>query len=270
LHLQPGVVRGGHFEFAVGSAGSSSLVFQTVLPALLRAPEPSTLLLEGGTHNPFAPPFEFLRDAFVPRVEEFGPSVGLTLERSGFYPAGGGRWRAEIAPGGKWHPRHWLKRGDRRGQALRAVVAGLSPSIAERECKVLLGALRWRETDAEVVELPAREGPGNVTLVTISHEQVTEVVSSFGERGVSAERVARAAAKQVRRYLSTDVAVGEHLADQLLLPMAMAGGGSMSTLSPSRHTLTNMAVIEAFLAVRFTLEKLGRDHFLIAVAPKEE
>lgn len=123
-------------------------------------------------------------------MEEFGPSVGLTLERSGFYPAGGGRWRAQIAPGGDWHSRHWLKRGDRHGQTLRAV-AGLSPSKAGRECKLLLGALRWRETNAEVVELPACEGPGNVTPVTISYEHVTEVVSSFGERGITTERVAR-------------------------------------------------------------------------------
>ncbi len=64
----PGPVKAGEYRFAVGSAGSGTLVFQTVLPALMLATGPSRLVIEGGTHNDAAPPFPFLERAFLPLV----------------------------------------------------------------------------------------------------------------------------------------------------------------------------------------------------------
>ena len=98
LTFVPGAVAAGEYEFSVGTAGSAALVLQAVLPALLTASQPSRLKLEGGTHNPFAPPFDFLAKTFLPIVNRMGPRVTAELERPGFYPAGGGEMRLTIEP----------------------------------------------------------------------------------------------------------------------------------------------------------------------------
>ena len=98
LSFEPGQVRGGDLRLAVGTAGSATLVLATVLPALLFAREPSRLTLEGGTHNPMAPPFDFLSRTFLPILRRMGASVDVRLEMYGFYPAGGGRFTVAIEP----------------------------------------------------------------------------------------------------------------------------------------------------------------------------
>jgi RNA 3'-terminal phosphate cyclase (ATP) len=98
LEFKPGPITPGNYRFAVGTAGSATLVLQTVLPALLTASGPSTVTLEGGTHNRLAPPFDFLARCFMPLVHRMGPSVELELKRPGFYPAGGGRFHARVEP----------------------------------------------------------------------------------------------------------------------------------------------------------------------------
>jgi len=90
LEFRPGPVTPGNYRFAVGTAGSATLVLQTVLPSLLTASGSSTLTLEGGTHNPLAPSFDFLAKCFMPLIHRMGPTVELELKRPGFFPAGGG------------------------------------------------------------------------------------------------------------------------------------------------------------------------------------
>ena len=88
LTFHPGKLRGGDFRFSVGTAGSACLVLQTVLPALLHAPDTARVTIEGGTHNPSEPPFDFLARAFAPQLRRMGARLDLSLERPGFYPAG--------------------------------------------------------------------------------------------------------------------------------------------------------------------------------------
>lgn len=247
LTFAPGSVVSGDYKFAVGTAGSTTLVLQTVLPALLVARGESKLILEGGTHNPFAPPFDFLERAFLPLVNQMGPRVTAELERPGFYPAGGGAMSVAIEPSAFLKRLDLPNRGEVRARLARAVVANLPISIAERELKTVAGKLSWpREwTRAESVE--GSRGPGNVVTIEIECERVTEVFTGFGERSLRAEAVAEKAVQQARRYLASEVAVAEYLADQLLIPMAMAGGGSFTTLPLSRHSTTNIQVIRRFL-----------------------
>ena len=104
LTFTPGRVTPGDYAFSVGSAGSTTLVLQTVLPALLIGSQPSTLTLEGGTHNPFAPPLDFLEKAFIPVINRMGPKIDVALERPGFAPRGGGRFIVTIEPALKLAP----------------------------------------------------------------------------------------------------------------------------------------------------------------------
>ncbi|HEX5244400.1 MAG TPA: RNA 3'-terminal phosphate cyclase [Tepidisphaeraceae bacterium] len=259
LTFSPGPVKAGQYTFTVGSAGSTTLVLQTVLPALMMAKESSSLTLEGGTHNPHAPPLDFLEKAFVPLVNRMGPTVHLNLERAGFYPAGGGRFFADIQPASKLAPLHLHARGPAKRNLAKAVVAALPGNIAKRELAQIEKKLGWTGEQLQIRQLPQEWGPGNILTLEIDSENVTEVFTSFGMKGVSAESVADQVFHEARRYLACDAPVGPHLADQLLLPIALAGGGSFVTYELTEHTRTNIQVIQRFLPVRFEVIEKERE-----------
>lgn len=247
LVFRPRTLRGGEFRFDVGSAGSATLVLQTVLPALAIAPEPSALRLSGGTHNPFAPPFEFLQRSFAPLIGRCGVGLRLELERPGFYPAGGGVLKASITPARAWSGFELLQRGRWVAGRAAAAVARLPESIARRELMTVARELGWGEDSLSLLVIEDSAGPGNALVVEMRFAQVTEIVTGFGMRGVRAETVAEQAAQEARRYLDSGAPVGPHLADQLMLPLALAGSGRFRTLPPTSHASTNAEVIRLFL-----------------------
>jgi RNA 3'-terminal phosphate cyclase (ATP) len=259
LEFCPGLVKPGEYTFATGSAGSTTLVLQTLLPALITANGQSTIKLEGGTHNPFAPPVDFLEHAFLPQLSRMGVEISISLDRVGFYPAGGGRFTAHIAPASKLRPLHLPSRGQTLRREARALVAALPGVIAKRELQRVEKMLGWAGDELQIRQLTDDRGPGNVLMLLYQCEQVTEVFTGFGARGVTAEAVAEAAIQETRRYLAAgDAAVGEHLADQLMIPLAMAGGGSFTTMPLSQHATTNIQTIQRFLDVKFTIEEASR------------
>jgi RNA 3'-terminal phosphate cyclase (ATP) len=268
LEFRPAAILPGQHAFAVGTAGSTTLVFQTVLPALITAGAPSRLSFEGGTHNPLAPPFDFLEKCFLPLVNRMGPRVSATLERHGFYPAGGGRFTVEIEPAERLEPLQLAERGEVRRRRARVLIADLPRDIAEREAREVAALTGWEASSVAIEEVKGSRGPGNVILLEIESEHLTEVIAGFGERGVRAEAVARRAVEEARRYLKAGVPAGEHLADQLLIPMALAGSGSFSTLPLSRHSTTQIEVIRRFLEVDIAVERLASDQALVKVGSR--
>jgi RNA 3'-terminal phosphate cyclase (ATP) len=266
LVFEPGVVKHGDYHFAVGTAGSATLVFQTVLPALLMAQGKSHVVFEGGTHNPMAPPFDFIGQTFLPLVQRMGATVSAELVSSGFYPAGGGRFDVQIEGGAKLRPLELTTRGDLQSVRIKAVVSKLSEKIAMRETQALASALADYPIEVETARIES-SGPGNVASVTIVWASLTETFTRFGEVGVRAEAVAQRLAGEVRGYLESDAPVGEHLADQLLIPLALAGGGSFRTTKPSSHTRTNADVIGMFLPIRIDFEQAERQ-WVLSVAPR--
>jgi RNA 3'-terminal phosphate cyclase (ATP) len=261
----PGKPVPGVYHFAVGTAGSATLVLQTILPALLTASAPSNLLLEGGTHNPYAPPFDFLAGAFLPLLQRMGPAISVDLHQPGFYPAGGGKFSVEIEPSATLAPLELLERGPIRQCRARALVAALPRQIAERELAVVRARLAWPAEVCQIETVEAPCGPGNAIMLEIHSDHVTEIFTGFGERGVSAERVADSAVTVALEYLAAEVPVGEHLADQLLLPLALAGGGRFKTLRLSSHSQTNIQIIKKFLRVRVTIEPCERGNILVTL-----
>lgn len=258
LCFVPRTLRGGDYEFAIGSAGSSSLVLQTLLPALLHATEPSRIRITGGTHNPMAPPVEFLQRAYRPLLERMGANFAIDLRRHGFYPAGGGIVEARVSPVAAWRPVDLLERGDRKGGYAESVIAGVHQSVLTRELECVRTAMGWTEEQMKPVALPDSHGPGNVLLLTVEHDHVTEVFTAFGEKMLRAEAVAKRAVQEARRYLASGAAVGEYLGDQLMLPMALASGGSFSVERVSQHARTNADIISLFLPVTFRFEPRDR------------
>lgn len=267
ITFRPGQLRPGSHRFDVGSAGSAVLVLQTVLPPLLTADAPSSVVVAGGTHNPHAPPFEFLAEAFLPQLRRMGADVEVTLDRPGFHPAGGGRLRAEIRPAAALRRLVLERRGAEVGRRARAVVSALPRHIAERELSIVHALLRLPDEAVEVVEVPDDEaaGPGNAVMVSLEFEAVTGVFTGFGRRGVPAEEVAREACREAEAWLASDVPVGPRLADQLLLPMAVAGGGRFRTVEPTLHTRTQAEVIRRFTGLQVELERTGTGSWRVAV-----
>jgi RNA 3'-terminal phosphate cyclase (ATP) len=187
----------------------------------------------------------------------------MTLVRHGFYPAGGGVLNVAIQPSSELAGFDLLQRGLLRSYFTRAMVANLNPHIAEREVQTVLREMGWDASCGSVAEVSAI-GPGNIVLVEMEFEHVTEVFCAFGRRGVRAEQVAEEVVQQVRSYLQTDAPVGPHLADQLLLPLGISAwqpqvrarhrGGSFRTLPLTDHSLTHIEILRRFLDVRIDIE----------------
>jgi RNA 3'-terminal phosphate cyclase (ATP) len=264
LTFSPGKLSPGEYRFSIGTAGSATLVFLTLLPTLLTAESSSRLILEGGTHNPLAPPFEFIRFAFLPLINRMGPSVSATLERPGFYPAGGGRSQFDINPAARLHPITVRERGELLETSACAMIANLPEHIAYRELRVIGKKLKLPADCLEVRNVSAN-GPGNAVMITIKSEHITEVFTGFGVRGVRAETVAADVVREARRYLASSVPVGLHLADQLILPFALAGKGTFLTMLPSLHTTTSIAIVKKFLDVSIVCRKLDSDRCIVSV-----
>ncbi|MFT3913443.1 MAG: RNA 3'-terminal phosphate cyclase [Anaeromyxobacteraceae bacterium] len=257
LTFEPGAVRPGEYAFSVGTAGSATLVLQTVLPALALAKGRSSVTVEGGTHNPMAPPFDFLARAFLPLVSRMGPRFEAVLDQPGFYPAGGGRLRVAIEPAAGFGRLELRERGEVKARRATAVVVILSRTIAERELAAVRQRLGWEESALRIESVGRAAGPGNVVTVEVESEHVTEVFTAFGERGVSAERVGSTVADEAAAYLAAGVPVGPHLADQLLLPMALGEGGVFRTQRLTGHTRTHIALLRAFLGAEIQVRELG-------------
>ncbi|NHZ66374.1 RNA 3'-terminal phosphate cyclase [Massilia genomosp. 1] len=255
LLFAPKAIKGGDYQFAIGSAGSCTLVLQTVMLALLHADGPSTVRVSGGTHNPMAPPAQFLQRAYLPLLRKMGADINIELLRSGFYPAGGGCIVATIAPCPQLQQLTLTERGERTGGYAEGMVAGLPASIALRELECVGLGMGWSGDQLRMRGLPADQGPGNALLITLEYEHASEVFCAFGEKMVRAETVAKDAMHEARRYIASQAAVGEHLADQLMLPMALAGGGGFTADVISRHAITNAEVIGRFLPVSIMLEE---------------
>lgn len=254
LTFHPNKIRTGEFRFAVGTAGSGTLVLQTILPALMLASESSSLVMEGGTHNTHSPPFDFLQKTFLPVLAQMGINVSVELERFGFYPAGGGRFSVKIEPCTKLIPIVLEKREEITVRRATAIVANLSRKIAERELKLIAHRLNWEEESVELIETKNSPGPGNIVFIEMGSPSFTEVFSAFGRLGASAEHVASEVVEEARSYLVSSAMAGEHLTDQLLLPFALAGSGSFTATKLSLHARTNIEVISKFLPVRFETE----------------
>jgi len=263
--FRPGAVQAGEYTFDVGSAGSAALVLQTVLPALMRTGGESVVTVEGGTHNQAAPPFEFLDRAWGPLLRRMGWQVDFSLERHGFYPAGGGRIVARVAPARAGAALELLDRGELIRKQAVALVASLPPHVAAREIATLCEALGWQSAVGRQQAVAGSRGPGNALLVELEFTHLTEIFTSFGKKGVPAERVAKEAAEHVRRYLGSTAPVGEWLADQLLVPMALLGAGAIRTLRPSSHCRTQLQLIPQFLDVGFRTTERGPDDVVLEV-----
>lgn len=238
----------GELAIDIGTAGSTTLVVQTVLLPAIVSGKALHARITGGTHNPLAPPFEFLDRVFLPQLRAMGADVALTLVQHGFLPSGGGVVELDVKPAGKLKPIEIVEAGRVVARRATAICASLPRHVGERE--VAVAQERLDHPVCEVLEFP-KAGPHNVFMVEVELASgARELVTSHGRKGYPAEDVADDALDDLEDFLEAGVPVGECLADQLLLPMAIAGKGRFRTLGPlSLHATTNIETIREFLDV---------------------
>ena len=267
LAFRPGAIRAGDYSFAIGTAGSTALVVQTVLPILLHADAPSTVRVTGGTHNLAAPSVDYLADVFLPLLARMGAEASVELLRHGFYPAGGGEVVLRVQPWAERKPLTLTERGTPEPLSARILHANLPPNIAARELKGLKRALGIADERGDI-RLVEAAGPGNTMIVELKTSALTEQFTGHGQHGVRAETLAKRLAEEVRAHLVSEAPVGEHLADQLLLPMALGAGGTFVCAELSDHARTNMDVIRAFGVADFAVEQEARKRWRVEVRPR--
>lgn len=270
IRFMPGPVRAGAYSFHMGSAASCGLLLQTLWPALMLASEPSCLQLEGGTHNPAAPPFHFLQRSFAPLMHKLGARAEFALQRMGFYPAGGGRMTVSLWPA-ELQPFDLVERGLAGRQQAECFAPALPRAVAQRELQALGRALGWSPDCLQLGQARQNEGPGNALLATLEFEQVVEVFTQFGAKGLSSEQVAHGLAAEVQCYLASSAALGPFLADQWALPLALAvqrtgRGARYACTAITAHAQSNFEVIEQFLPLRFTSVSVGRGCEVVQVS----
>ncbi|ALG67687.1 RNA 3'-terminal phosphate cyclase [Beggiatoa leptomitoformis] len=265
LWFTPNLAQGGRYRFNIGTAGSTTLVLQTVLYPLLLAEHPSHLVLSGGTHNTAAPPFEYLTTVLFPLLQKMGCQVTATLDNYGFYPKGGGQITVDIQPTRVLQGLTLLQRGELLQQEAQALITGIPAHVAERELAQVKKKLRWADSCLKFMPVASGYGTGNILLLFLHYAQVSELFSGVAQRGLKAEAVAEHAIVALQAYQAADVPVGEHLADQLLLPLAFAGKGQFLTVAPSQHTLTHCEIIQQFLGLKIQIEQVTSSQYLITV-----
>lgn len=296
----PKEIVSGDYTFDIGSAGSTSLVLQTILPALLFANTEgaaninshgiSTVTIKGGTHNPFSPTTDFLQQAFIPAVAKLGMQVEIELKQAGFAPIGGGEIAVTVQPflrRADAPPFKLTKRGALQGVTLVASNLNLDHDICQRELASAQASLVAAGIDTSLLTSKSSKlrgiGEGNTCYAVIEHKLAgdvdsdadsetrsshlhVEVFTLLGEKRTSAEKMGNRLAGLVKRYLlQSDALVDEYLTDQLLLPLALSGGGEFSTRMISQHTETQAWLIEQFLPVEISFERIGENKTLVKV-----
>jgi RNA 3'-terminal phosphate cyclase (ATP) len=267
--LIPGAVRAGDYTFHIGGAGGALLVLQTVLPVLCQGDAPSTVTIHGGTHNPWAPPFDFVQESFLPLIARMGYGARAALIRHGFYPAGGGAVRVEIPGAEKRNdPLILNDRGHSLDVSAHILLARLDRGIAEREARAIMERTEIPKHKVRIHEIRDSAGPGNVVMIKASFTGINLCFTAFQERGKKAEIVAGEAADEFNSWFASGAATDGHLADQLLLYVALGGsGGEYTTDRVTDHTRTNIHTLAAFLGCRFTTEEMQGRGFRIAALP---
>ncbi len=257
LYFAPQTIKGGNYRFDIRTAGATTLVLAAILPPLLFAPQPSTIVISGGTQVPFSPPVHYVADIFLPMLEKMGAKVSVELKKWGWYPKGGGQINVHINPVDRLLPCNFTKRGLLQKLDALVVLANLPDHIREREEKTLTGLLAQNKYHARFRRLsPSCVGQGNLLFLKAAFAETVAGFTSLGQKGKPAEQVAEEAGREFLAFTKSPAGIDLHLADQLIPYMALAHGDShFITERITSHLLTNIAIVDKFLPVKFSVDE---------------
>jgi RNA 3'-terminal phosphate cyclase (ATP) len=262
----PGPVRPGGYSFDVcsikSSAGSTTLIFQTLLPAFSFARKTTRLTIKGGTHVPWSPSADYIQKVFLPTAAAMGINADVDVPVLGYYPVGGGELYSVIKPARlPLKPLELPERSRLKKIQITSTLSNLPVHIAKRQLERVVKRVRELQPPeaglhTECIEAPAGAGGvagrGTSVFILAEFEKGRAGFTSLGARGKPAEKVADEAADGLESFLKKEGALDPHLADQLILYMALAAGiSTVSVSSITTHLKTNIHVVEKFLPVSF-------------------
>lgn len=265
LRFTPSEVRGSEYQFDVseikGSAGSTTLVLQAILPPLSMAKAGSKVTVKGGTHVEWSPTFHYMRNVLLPLLGKIGIKSNLEIEKWGWYPIGGGKISLSVEPVKKMSPINIRERGRLKNLSGVSAVSNLPISIAERQRDHGNWLLKAAGLTAnmEVLDAPST-GKGSFYFILAEFENIRVGFSALGAQGKRAEGVAEEAVRQFLEFSNSEGALDPYLADQIIPYLSICDAPSTFTTSRvTRHLLTNAWVTEKFLPVEITINgKEGR------------
>jgi len=269
LVFHPGSAKAGTYHINIGSAGSTSLVAQTLIPVLCNLPSPSSLTIEGGTHVPSAPSYDFLQSQYLPALRQMGQNVSIELVKAGFFPAGGGCLKIDIKPPSIAQPFTSLPIGQLTGtqavishHKLDKVAHTLQTLLAQSDETLQVEIKSYKE--AVCPGLTVRLESTHTTTQNTSYTLTTDAVALHQLRS---QTLVSQLLKKHQRKLSIQTSIDHNLADQLMIYLAQHPNSSLRTGPLTNHLETNASVIEAFLPGALKLEAKEKGQVLLTSHP---
>ncbi|MGQ9645513.1 MAG: RNA 3'-terminal phosphate cyclase [Thermodesulfobacteriota bacterium] len=255
--FSPGEISSGDYRFQIGTAGSTTLLLQALLLPLCLSEMSFRLILEGGTHVLWSPPYHYFSDVLFPTLHRMGVSLTGRIDQWGWYPKGGGLIQVEVQPGSSLKPISCLERGRLKKIYGLSAASHLPKHVTERQREEALRRIEKElRLEAEITLLPdvPSKGAGSFLFLVAETEKAVAGFSSLGRRGKRAEEVARETVSSLKDYLDKEACLDPHLADQLIPFMALAkGSSSFTTTRLTEHLLTNVWVVRHFTDVQISV-----------------
>ena len=259
ITFSPGKVKGGEHRIDVGTAGSVTLVLQACLLASVNAEKATELEVIGGTNVRMSPPADYYSNVLLPLLSRMGMDIKLEIVQRGFYPRGGGRVRAAMAPSSPG-PLVLEERGDLVEMGGTSFTQDLPDHVAERMSHAIRKRLLGEELRIRT-ERASGASPGAGIALYAKFRNTVLGADALGERGVPSEKVGESAARRLWEELDGPGTLDVHAADQLVAYMALAGGPSSFVVREvTEHLRTQMWLVQQFLDVKFEVSKAGRGH----------
>jgi len=251
IEFIPKKIKSGSFSIDIGTAGSITLVLQTLVPICIHADKETELEIIGGTDVLWSPNIEYFQEVFCRNVEKMGIEIESEILKYGFYPKGGGKIKVKIKPCKELKPLNMTERGGVNRYDIRSIVSKFleEAKVAERQIE---GAKKIiPKFDCEYFEYVDTFSPGSTTHIHAHCENSVLGSTTYGEKGKPAERIGEETARSLMKQINSNVCLDEHMADQIIIYMALAGDSKVSVAEITNHCKTNMWVIEKFLPVKF-------------------
>jgi RNA 3'-phosphate cyclase len=254
LTYRPERIKSGKYKIDIGTAGSISMVLQTVFSTCLFTGQPIELVILGGTDVKWSPPVDYLRHVFRPLMEKMRVKAEIEVQRRGYYPRGGGIVRAVVHPIKSLRALNLLERGAVAGIKGIAHSSNLPCHIVERMAMAAKSKLNYPCS----IELECGKGFSTGTGIVLWAVGENSLLgsSSLGEIGKRAEKVGEEAAVQLMAELQTNAPLDSHMSDQVIPYLALAEGASRVRVAKvTNHMTTNIYVVEKILGLKFKIEE---------------
>lgn len=254
VEFSPGDIRGGRYSIEIGTAGSITLLLQTLIPICLHAPTPVELFITGGTDVKWSPTSAYFQKVLCSHLERMGASVQVTVEKYGFYPRGGGQIKTIISPWNHKKRINLTERGAILGIEVDSIASSTlrNPRVAERQASAFQEEFSSYPINSWI-QYGETLNPGSSFSAVARCEHSVLGADSLGERGKPAEAVAEEAAITLQKDLESGYALDSHMADQIVPYLAQAGG-RVTVAEITGHTTTNVWVCNQFCETRVEVD----------------